>query len=154
MDSEDLTRWRDKLERYCAYQERCAYDVKQKMNTMKIPLDIQTELLAELKEQKFIDDERYALSYLRSKVNFKKDGIQKIKFALSQKKIDANIIDLALQEIDRTLYQENISKLIEKKWKTLIEKNELKDAKGKLMRYLMSKGYKYDEFKTYLHFLT
>lgn len=140
----------DKLERFCGYQERCIADIKKKMTTMKVEVEFQEKLIESLLEEKFIDEKRYALFFIRGKVNFKRDGFQKIKFALSQKRIPPAIINEIIEELDREQYSENVVVLVEKKWAQLILKNEKQDAKAKLIRYMMAKGYKYDEFKEYL----
>lgn len=143
--------WIEKLERYCAYQERCTSDVVKKMASLNVDGISQNKLIQELKDSGFIDDRRYALFFLKSKVNTKRDGIQKIVYALKQKKIDAQIISEVLLEIDRDTYTENIELLIQRKWAQISIKNDKKLGIQKLIRYLMSKGYKYDEFNSYIH---
>jgi len=152
MDLEnDLTReWLDKLERYCAYQERSISDVKTKMYALKIPSIDMTSLLAKLVDDKFIDEERYARAFLRAKVHLKKDGLEKIRFALMKKGINAHIISEVFCDLDQEAYNENLKGLIEKKWSSLLQKNETQEAKVKLIRFLLSKGYKYDAFKNLL----
>lgn len=146
--------WLDKLERYCSFQERCTSEVEQKMNLLKIEVEFKPKLIEELKNSKFLDDKRYTSFYIRAKVRIKRDGVNKIKSALFQKRIPESIINEVMAEIDREIYSENIEKLIEKKWSQLFPKNEYQDAKVKLIRYLMTKGYKYDEFNSYLKLLS
>ena len=141
------------LEHFCAYQERCVHDVKLKMQRLQIEPNFQEQIIERLIEQEFIDEKRYAISFMRSKVNLKKDGIQKMAYALRNKRIPDDIVTQAIAEIDREIYLANISGLIEKKWKTLSPKNEYAVAKRKLIAFLMGKGYRYDEFKGYLNAL-
>ena len=147
-ENKDLAEeWLDKLERYCAYQERCISDVKTKMYTLKIPKEKMPSLIEKLIEDKFIDEIRYARAFLRAKMNLKKDGLEKIRFALMQKGIQAAAIAEVFDDLDRELYDENLKALIDKKWPILSQKYEKQEAKAKLIRFLLSKGYKYDDFK-------
>lgn len=140
----------DKLERFCGYQERCIADVKKKMVSMKVENEFQEKLITSLIEEQFINEKRYALFFIKGKVNYKRDGFQKIKFALSQKQIPNPIINEIIDELDKEQYVENVEILLNKKWTQLNIKNEKQEAKSKLIRYMMGKGYKYDEFKDYL----
>jgi regulatory protein len=120
------------------------------MYSLKIPTILYPKLIDSLIDNQFLDEERYVRAFMRSKVSFKKDGLEKIRFGLMKKGIKNSIISLVFEELDKETYQSNLSNLIEKKWNTLILKIEQQEAKAKLIRYLLGKGYKYDEFKGYL----
>lgn len=147
MPNEEYQKWLEKLENYCAYQERCISEVKTKMFSLKIPSLHFPSLLESLIENKFLDEERYVRAFMRSKVSFKKDGLEKIRFGLMKKGIKDEDIKLVFEELDSETYASNLNSLIEKKWISLLLKNEKQEAKAKLIRYLLAKGYKYDEFK-------
>jgi regulatory protein len=142
--------WLDKLERFCSFQERCISDVEKKMTTLKVDDELKSKLIECLVEAEFLDERRYTLFFIRAKVRIKRDGVQKIKSALFQKKIPGALIQEVLEELDRELYSENVQLLLTKKWAQLVQRNEKQDAKNKLIRYLMGKGYKYDEFNIFL----
>jgi regulatory protein len=147
MPNEEYQKWLEKLENYCAYQERCISEVKTKMYSLKIPTLHCPSILESLIENKFVDEERYVRAFMRSKVSFKKDGLEKIRFGLMKKGIKDEDIKLVFEELDSETYASNLNSLIEKKWISLLLKNEKQEAKAKLIRYLLAKGYKYDEFK-------
>ena len=147
MPNEEYQKWLEKLENYCAYQERCISEVKTKMYSLKIPTLHSLSLLESLIENKFLEEERYVRAFMRSKVSFKKDGLEKIRFGLMKKGIKDEDIKLVFEELDSETYASNLNSLIEKKWTSLLLKNEKQEAKAKLIRYLLAKGYKYDEFK-------
>ena len=72
-------------------------------------------------------------------------GKQKIKAGLFQKKISSDLITKALSTIDKSEYKLMLQDLYEKKWLSLkTEKNEF-ERKQKTLRYLQSKGFKFDE---------
>jgi regulatory protein len=139
-----------KMENYCAYMERCTNDVILKMKKLGIEDQLFEDVIDYLKENQFLSDDRYVESYIRGKAIRKRDGHLKIINALRQKKIDAKLIESKLDIIEKEQIEENIEYLIEKKWKLLIPKNDYYKSKEKLVRYLMSKGYCFEQFKNKL----
>jgi regulatory protein len=147
MKDEDFSRWLDKLETFCAYQERTKQDVLVKMDRIKIPSSNHHSLLESLMENQFLNEERYIKSYINAKINIKKDGLRKIKYALLKKYIDPKLIEDVLKDYQNENYSENILSLIHKKWEILKIKNEPRASKEKLIRFMLGKGYQYDDFK-------
>jgi regulatory protein len=93
-----------------------------------------------LKEENYVNDERYTQSYVRGKVNIKKWGKQKIKSELRNKNIKGEEVDNALNDIDEASYKQTLMELLIKKNNSL--KDEIKnDRRNKLVRYGLSKGY-------------
>ena len=134
-----------KLEAYCAYQERCLFEIETKLASLNSSPSDLTSILTHLKECNFFDQERFSTSYAIGKFRNNKWGKQKIKAGLFQKKISADLISKALSTIDKSEYKLMLQDLYEKKWISLkTEKNEF-ERKQKTLRYLQSKGFKYDE---------
>ena len=134
-----------KLEAYCAYQERCLFEIETKLASLNSSLSDLTSILTHLKECNFFDQERFSTSYAIGKFRNNKWGKQKIKAGLFQKKISADLISKALSTIDKSEYKLMLQDLYEKKWISLkTEKNEF-ERKQKTLRYLQSKGFEYDE---------
>ena len=89
-----------KIERYCAYQDRCTQEVVTKLRSWKIEEQELRQVLQILKNDGFIDDERYVQSYIRGKINTKQWGMQKIRMGLLQKGISKNLIDKYIEDIN------------------------------------------------------
>ena len=134
-----------KLEAYCAYQERSLFEIETKLAALNSnPTDYKS-IIAHLSECNFFNQERFAIIYAIGKFRNNKWGKQKIKAGLFQKKISADLISKALSSIDITEYKSTAQNLYEKKWISLkSEKNEF-ERKQKIIRYLKSKGFEYDE---------
>ena len=126
--------------KYAAYQERCIYEVEQKMDQYVISKDDKNGMIDYLIEERFIDEDRFAKAYVRGKFNFKKWGKIKIKSHLRNKRVASSTIEMALSTIDEKQYFETLITLAEKKWATL-EKEEEVQKKVKTLRFLASKGY-------------
>lgn len=129
----------DKLSNFCAYQERCVADVKQKLQKLKVEKDDYTEYIERLKEDNYLSEERYVRYFVSGHVK-KKWGKTKIKMALLGKRIDSSLIKQYLDDMDEGNYDEQIKTIAEKKWNTIKAKSP-RDKKTKLLRFLLSKGY-------------
>ena len=97
-------------------------------------------VIKKLLEYDFINDERYAESFVYHKSQ--KDGINKIRQQLFAKGVKEDIIEKALAKIDNQYQQ--IEQIAEKYMKN---KEETKENIAKLYRYLMGKGFNYEDIK-------
>ena len=127
-----------KVLRYCAYQDRCTQEVRTKLATFDMPNPEKEKIVKLLIEEGYLDDERYASTFVRSKIHLKKWGVNKIKMALKIKGISDEIISNALSEIDPEIYREELIKVL--KAKKINELDPYK-RKAKLAQYAMQKGY-------------
>ena len=116
----------DKMAKYCAYQERCVKDVCDKLKTFDIPEEEKTKILDYLLDNRFVNDERYAKSFVRGKVNQSGWGINKIRFHLMQKGIDKELIDEALGQTDEEVYRQRLIDILKTKSKTIKADSEYK----------------------------
>ena len=128
---------------YCAYQERTQQEVRTKLYTYGLEPDDVEEIIVRLGQEKMLDEERYAQSYVRGKYGLKKWGRRKIVQGLKAKGISDYCIKQGLKEIDYDVYEQNLQQLIEKKNATEKEKNPFA-RRQKLTYYLVSKGYESD----------
>jgi regulatory protein len=129
--------------KYCSLQERSQQQVRDKLYEWGLFGDEVEEVLSWLISENFVNEERFAQSYVRGHFNLKKWGRIKIKQGLDQKKISPYCINIGMKEIDDKHYHTTINTLLEKKWKTLKESN-LYIKKQKVVRYLLQKGYEAD----------
>ena len=129
-----------KLQRYCAYQDRCHKEVKEKLSELGIWGDDAGQVIVALIEDKFLDEERFARSFVRGKYRFKKWGRIKIKQELKKKNISGYCLKMGFQEIDEQEYMENLIAIINKKNDFLKAKNQY-ERKAKLAKYAITKGY-------------
>ena len=57
----------EKMKKFCAYQERCHAEVRNKLLKLKIYGDDLEEIIAELIIEGFLSEDRYARAYVRGK---------------------------------------------------------------------------------------
>lgn len=129
-----------KLEYYCAYQERCYKEVEAKLFSFQLNSNEKEAVLIHLIEHNFINEERFAQSFVRGKYNYKNWGKIRIVNELKFRNISSKIIEIALKEIDPNLYFENFNNLAEKHWDSLKEPKGQKKNK-KFVDFLTRKGY-------------
>ena len=130
----------DKMAKYCSYQERCVKDVKDKLKTFDIPQEERDKIMAYLLDNRFVNDERFAKSFVRGKVNQSGWGLNKIRFHLIQKGIAKELIDEALEQTDEELYRQRLTDILTTKAKTVKAASEF-EKKRKLAAYAMQKGF-------------
>ncbi len=131
-----------KILHYCDYQDRCKKEIFTKLDTFELAEDDYDFIVDFLNDEGYMNDERYCRSYVKSKLNLKKWGVNKIKLSLIAKGIDREIIDEVLSEIDQKSYKEELVNLLKNK---KINEEDPYKRKAKLMRYAVSKGYSISE---------
>jgi regulatory protein len=133
-----------KLQRYCAYQERCHSEVQQKLYDIGVWKNDAENIVVKLIEDNFLNEERFAESYVRGKFVFKQWGKTKIKLKLKEKKVSDYCINKALAQIDDSEYRQTLEKLLKKKRKDYYPKHKGYALQAKLMNFALSKGYELD----------
>lgn len=133
-----------KIESWCAYQERCQFEVNQKLLAFGLARVERDSLISDLISTSFIDEERFAEAFVSGKFRIKRWGKVKIKMHLKQKFISNYSIDKALKQIETKNYSDTAISLVEKKMKDLKEKYSAYEKKAKIHQYLSSKGYEFE----------
>ncbi|WP_406685466.1 RecX family transcriptional regulator [Seonamhaeicola sp. MEBiC1930] len=129
-----------KLEHYCAYQERCHQEVRKKLQGMHMIPEAIDVITVHLIEHNFLNEERFAKTYVRGKFRIKKWGRRRLTQELKNKDISKVNINKALSEIEETDYIEVFNDLAEKKANSIKETNKFKKQK-KLIDYLLYRGW-------------
>lgn len=139
-----------RLERFCAYQERCHSEVVAKLYSLKMTSDEIDFIVVQLIESNFLNETRFACSFARGKHRIKFWGKIRITNELKARQISSTIIALALKEISPEEYEITFEQLSERSWNSISEKNVLKKRK-KFCDYLLRRGYEsnlvYDKMK-------
>ena len=133
-----------KIESWCAYQDRCTFEVEQKLASWNISLEHQSEIIKHLLSNRFLDDKRFIESFISGKFKIKRWGKIKIKHHLIQKRIDKVSIQEGLKSIDLDAYLETMKHLAQKKFLEKKEKDDFWTIRRRLSTYLASKGYESD----------
>lgn len=130
-----------KAKQYCAYQERCHNEVKEKLYSLGMHKNEVNELLSELISENYLNEERFAIQFAGGKFRIKQWGRIKIKHALKYKQVSDYCIKKALASISETDYRDTLQKLFNQKLKTLKAEKNIFIKKRKLQDHLIQKGF-------------
>ncbi|NQX82975.1 MAG: RecX family transcriptional regulator [Flavobacteriaceae bacterium] len=128
------------LEGYCVYQERCHKEVLQKLYDIGMQDLAREDIIIHLLQHDFLNEERFAKSFVDGKFRLKKWGRMKIIGALKFKDVSQYNIDSGLEEIEEDDYLVTLNELANMKIDTLKESNIFK-KKQKIIQFLYGKGY-------------
>lgn len=129
-----------RLRRYCAYQERCHQEVRNKLKEWHLYYSEAEQVLTQLIEEGFLNEERFAKAFAGGKFRTKGWGRQKIVNVLKQKGISPYLINTSMKEIDAPDYSKKLEQLLQKK-KLSLKDDKPMNQKQKLARFAMGKGY-------------
>ncbi len=129
-----------KMEHYCAYQERCHQEVRQKLTSMNMIPEIIDIVTVHLIENNYLNEERFAKAFARGKFRIKRWGRVRISMELKKKDVSKVNINEALLEIENEDYVEIFNELAEKKVEILKERDVYKKRK-KFVDYFLYRGW-------------
>ena len=129
-----------KLKHYCAYQERCHSEVKEKLYSLGVWKKEHDEITAKLIEENYLNEERFAIAFAGGKFRIKQWGKVKIKYELKQKQVSDYSIKKALKQIDEEDYMKVLNKLAKEKYASLKSEQYL-IRKKKTMDHLIRRGF-------------
>ena len=132
-----------KATRYCAFQERSHYEVRNKLYEYGMHRNDVEELITKLITEGFLNEERFAKAFAGGKFRMKKWGRNKIAHELEAHKVTPRCIQKALDEIDPLEYRKTLKTLLKKKLSKSEESNEFKKL-DKVARFAIGKGYEPD----------
>ncbi|MBY5951913.1 RecX family transcriptional regulator [Algoriphagus marincola] len=133
----------EKIAAFCAYQERCVWEVRRKLYEKGIAEAQIEKLIGFLLREKFIDEGRYAKAFARGKFRLKKWGKNRIRMELKMRQVPEDLIRKGLLEIDPTEYYDTLLLETEKKWEKTKEP-DLYKKRFKVVGYLMQRGFEQD----------
>ena len=129
-----------KIEHYCAYQERCHDEVISKLKSLKLNSNEIDKIIVHLIEHNFLNETRFACSFARGKHRIKFWGKIRIINELKFRNISQYNINLGLAEITTEEYATTFDTLAQRNWDSIRESNIQKKRK-KCSDFLLRKGF-------------
>jgi len=139
-----------KLESYCAYQDRSLFEIQNKLYQLGSSEEDSKKVIEHLIKNRFFDQQRFAQSFVQGKLRINKWGKAKIKAALINKFVDNATIKLALDSIDDAEYSSILKGLIDRKNAELKKEKDEWTKKQKILRFLSSRGFSYDDIQDFI----
>ena len=135
-----------KARNYCAHQERCQQEVRDKLYAWEVPAKEIEPIISQLIGEGYLNEARFAEHYAVSKSRQKGWGLRKIEAGLKQKQVSEPCIRTALKAIDKEEQEGQLKKLVAKRWEKEKEpKAFLK--RQKMMAYFLRKGFSSSEIE-------
>ena len=126
--------------KYCAYQDRCQKEVRNKLYEIEAPYEAIEEIITTLIADNFLNEERFATSFARGKFYYKHWGRKKIENELKSRSVSSYCIKKGLKEIVAEDYTATLTRLTQKKIKELGGSFSLIN-KQQTANFLFNKGY-------------
>ena len=127
----------------CAQAEHCEQEMRDKMKRWEIDEMAQNRIIQRLVEERYVDNERYARAFVKDKIRYNKWGRRKVQQALWMKRIDNDIQQRVLDEIDDKEYLDVLRPLLKQKRKSIKAESDYA-LNQKLVRFALSRGFTFD----------
>ena len=138
-----------KAAKYCAYQERCQFELRRKLRSWGVSEPDAETIIAELIVQGFLSEQRYANAFVSGKYHLKSWGRGKIILQLRQQGISERCIKEALAAVDFSDYAERLAHTAEK-WLRTHADVPSQQRFWKLSAHLYAKGFEADAVQAYI----
>lgn len=133
-----------KLTAACARSEQCTHDIRKKMTRWDVDEELQQRVIDYLTQERYIDDARYARFFINDKTKYNHWGQRKVEQALYMKGISREIYEPLIKEMCDESYEDILLPLLRRKSQT-IKANSDYEAKQKLLRFAMQRGFTYEQ---------
>lgn len=130
----------NKIQAYCAKAEKSSADVLKKLKQWGVGESDQLKILQHLRDEGFVDDNRYLLSFVGDKWRIHQWGREKIRLAAEALEIPDADVEQAIGHIPERAYQNMVHDILMKKFVTLTHLQPA-DIHNKILQYGNSKGF-------------
>lgn len=136
-----------KARHYCAYQERCHLEVKEKLYSFGLRKNDVEDALSRLIEENYLNEERFAVQFAGGRFRMKQWGRVRISYELKQKQVGEYCIKKALASIAGDEYDRILADLARNKWETLDKITDTFIRRQKVQTFLTQKGYEHENIR-------
>ena len=132
----------EKLVALCSRSEQCEFDLNRKLINWRVTTDDRQEIIDYLKENRYLDDARFARSYANDKARFSFWGPAKIRGELFKRKIKSCLVNEAIQNVEPQVWKEGLLRCAKSKAGHIdLIGEEGRENKQKLYTYLINRGF-------------
>jgi len=132
-----------RLSAMCSQAEHCSFEMEEKLRRWELDEESAAHVMEYLKENHFIDDERYAHAFAIDKIRYNKWGRRKVEQALWAKHIAEDIRKTVLDGIDEEEYLRVLRPLLTSKRKSTRAASDY-ELNNKLIRFAIGRGFTID----------
>lgn len=134
-----------RAQKFCDYQDRYQQEVRDKLYSWGAKPDEVEQVIVQLIEFDYLNEERFAQSFVRGKFRIKHWGRNKIRQELKLRRISEYCIRHALLEISDEEYTDTLKQVIEKKTREIAGTSIPSHSQlFKVAKYVASRGFESD----------
>jgi len=126
--------------KYITVRFRSEKELREYLSKKDVDKDIIDLTIKSLKDEGYINDERFAEMYINDKINLSMDGPDKVRRGLSDLGVRDSIINNKMEKYTKEIEIERINKIIDKQIKINHTKSNYL-LKNKILNYLSNNGY-------------
>ncbi len=127
---------------YVSYQARTVEEVRRKLREKGYETDVIDDAVLHLFSYGYLDDEAYAMAYVRSKFSGSGYGPRRLSADLAKRGVDRGILDRVIVEALRgDELKEAALQQGRKRWDDLERETDLRKRKKKVMDFLVRRGF-------------
>jgi len=141
-----------KMAAICSRSEQCSTDILKKITGYGIEGDQAGQIIEKLREENFLDDERYVKAYVRDKFRINKWGRIKMRYYLRAKGLKDETIEKGFEEINAENYKDVLIKTMKDKAKTVKKKTRF-EKMGQIIRFAQNRGFEPELIHRYMSFV-
>ncbi len=130
-----------KVMRYCSMRERAPQQVREKLIKWGLIRSQAEEVISQLIQDNFLNEQRFANAYCHDKFEFNKWGKIKIRYGIQKFRLPDKVIDDGLSSIPDEKYQKMVRDQAIKKWKMLHMESDTFIRKQKTANFLIRRGF-------------
>ena len=125
----------DAARKWCSTQERCTQDLRERLRRRGVAPEEMEQLLALLVEEDYLNEERFAESFVRARAEHKAWGPAKIRAGLRAKGVDSAAIERAMAVQREAVFDEGLERLVARRAR------ELPEGRDRVVRWLLGRGF-------------
>ncbi len=149
LDPEELKRAKATAMRYLSYRDRSEFEVSERLGQKEFTKDIIQETVGWLTALNYLNDERFALAWSRSRVDAKKFGEYRLRRELSAKGLASETIEQTLRIVYAETNEWDLAHACAQKKLSHLKGIDPKSQSRRLAQFLQRKGFASDTvFKT------
>lgn len=132
----------ERLARACAKAEYCENDVRRKLRAWGVAAESHDGIIASLRGERYIDDERYCHAFVEDKWRFNRWGKTKIRMELRRRRLPGGEIEKAIDNmIGDEEYADALAQLLRQKERTLPSGVGDYEHCQRLIRFAVGRGF-------------
>lgn len=134
-----MEEWLNRMRKWCSLRERCEHEVRVKLKKAELSESEIYRVIEQLVQEDFLSESRFLESYIRTHIEYKGWGPQKIANGLKIKGFDSGKAWGAVNSWDRMDFERVLEHVLSRK------EEEWNENRERVIRFLVSRGFRLED---------